>query len=93
MLTVKEIDFLNTNGYLNLGQILSRNQVDEINGRIDELLDSEGDNAGAELFDSKYIRHPKEAGADRLADLVNKGEAFDVFWCEAFMYHATSFPC
>ena len=83
MLTSKEINFLNTHGYLNLGQILSQNQVDKINGRIDELLDLEGDNAGAELFDSKYIRHPKEAGADRLADLVNKGEVFDIFYSNA----------
>jgi ectoine hydroxylase-related dioxygenase (phytanoyl-CoA dioxygenase family) len=41
---------------------------------------NEGQAAGAELTESKYIRHPKEEGADRLADLVNKGEVFDVFY-------------
>ena len=30
--------------------------------------------------DTKYIKHPKEVGADRLADLVNKGEVFDIFY-------------
>ena len=43
-------------------------------------MKSEGDKAGSELLDSPYIRHPKEAGADRLADLVNKGEVFDIFY-------------
>lgn len=80
MLTSDKIDFLDTYGYVALGQILSDNEVKNINHQIDLLLKTEGDNAGAELFESKYIRHPKEAGADRLADLVNKGETFDVFY-------------
>ena len=80
MLTNQEIEFLDTNGYLNLGQLLTPEQVKQINDRIAELLQSEGENAGAELKESKYIRHPKEEGADRLADLVNKGEVFDIFY-------------
>jgi hypothetical protein len=56
---------------------LSTEQVQKINQRLDELMTQEG---GAELADSKYIRHPKEEGADRLADLVNKGEIFDIFY-------------
>lgn len=79
-LTENEKAFLDTNGFLNLGQLLSEIQVAEINRRIGELMDEEGDHAGAELLDSPYIRHPKEAGADRLADLVNKGEVFDIFY-------------
>jgi hypothetical protein len=43
-------------------------------------MQTEGDNAGVELAESKYIRHPKEEGADRLADLVNKGAIFDIFY-------------
>ena len=82
MLTVEEVDFLDTYGYLALGQLLSKDQVKKINRQIDHLLESEGENAGSELFDSKYIRHPKEAGADRLADLVNKGPSFDVFYTQ-----------
>ena len=80
MLTEKETAFLDDYGYLNLGQLLTAEQVKEVNDRLAELLHEEGDNAGAELAASKYIRHPKEEGADRLADLVNKGAIFDVFY-------------
>lgn len=80
MLTKEEIDFLEENGFLDLGQLLSDQEVAEINQRINEIQEEEGENAGAELMESKYIRHPKEEGADRLADLVNKGALFDVFY-------------
>jgi ectoine hydroxylase-related dioxygenase (phytanoyl-CoA dioxygenase family) len=80
MLTHEEVTFLDENGYLNLGQLLSTEQVQKINQRLEELMTQEGENAGVELADSKYIRHPKEEGADRLADLVNKGEIFDIFY-------------
>ena len=79
-LSQPEKDFLDQKGYLNLGQLLSNSQVEKINNRIYSLMNAEGENAGSELLDSPYIRHPKEAGADRLADLVNKGEVFDVFY-------------
>jgi hypothetical protein len=79
-LTHDEKDFLAEFGYLNLGQLLSTLQVEEINRRILALMEKEGDKAGAELLDSPYIRHPKEEGADRLADLVNKGPVFDIFY-------------
>ena len=75
-----EKDFLDQHGYLNLGQLLSEAQVAAINYRLDQLLREEGERAGAELMDSPYIRHPKEEGADRLADLVNKDEQFDIFY-------------
>lgn len=80
MLSKQEIEFLDTYGYLNLGQLLTDKQVKQVNDRIDELMQAEGENAGAELAESKYIRHPKEEGADRLANLVNKGSVFDVFY-------------
>jgi ectoine hydroxylase-related dioxygenase (phytanoyl-CoA dioxygenase family) len=80
MLTKQEVEFLDTYGYLNLGQLLTPEQVKEVNDRIAELMQFEGENAGAELAESKYIRYPKEEGADRLADLVNKGSVFDVFY-------------
>lgn len=79
-LSVDEKSFLDKNGYLSLGQILSDQQVIQINKEIKRLMDEEGENAGAELLDSKYIKHPKEAGADRLADLVNKSKVFDIFY-------------
>jgi ectoine hydroxylase-related dioxygenase (phytanoyl-CoA dioxygenase family) len=80
MLTQQELDTLETKGYLNLGPLLSPGEVKIINERIKSLLDTEGDAAGSELVASKYIRHPKEEGVDRLADLVNKGEVFDIFY-------------
>jgi hypothetical protein len=80
MLSKDEIQRLNRDGYLGLGQLLSPDQVQKVNQRIDELISMEGEKAGSELFDSKYIRHPKEPGADRLADLVNKGAIFDQFY-------------
>ena len=80
MLTKTEIEKLAKDGYVSLGPLLSKDELTIVNQTIDELLLKEGQNAGSELFDSKYIRHPKEAGADRLADLVNKGAIFDVFY-------------
>src|SRR5688572_2211070 len=79
-LSQNEKDLLDQNGYLNLGMLLSSQQVQKINERIHSLMNLEGDHAGSELLDSPYIRYPKEAGADRLADLVNKGEEFDIFY-------------
>lgn len=80
MLSKDEIQNLDRNGYVSLGQLLSASEVQAVNKRIDELILEEGEDAGSELFDSKYIRHPKEEGADRLADLVNKGALFDKFY-------------
>jgi len=79
-LSKDEIQFLDQNGYLNLGKLLSDEDLDSILGKVNNILHQEGENAGFELFDSPYIKHPKEAGADRLADLVNKGPEFDVFY-------------
>ena len=79
-LSPDEKSFLEKNGYINLGQLLSDQEVIQINLELKRLMEEEGEKAGAELMDSKYIKHPKEAGADRLADLVNKGEVFDIFY-------------
>ncbi len=80
MLTKEEIETLDREGYLFLGELLTPTQVQVVNDRLAEIMASEGDNAGAELKESKYIRYPKEEGADRLADLVNKGSVFDIFY-------------
>jgi len=77
---MKEKKFLEENGYVNLGVLLSDSELELVNERMEALKEIEGENAGQELGASKYIRHPKEEGADRLADLVNKGEVFDVFY-------------
>jgi ectoine hydroxylase-related dioxygenase (phytanoyl-CoA dioxygenase family) len=80
LITSDEKAFLDANGYLPLGQILMPEQLEAIRNRIRMLLEEEGEKAGAELLDSPHIRHPKEAGADRLADLVNKDPLFDLFY-------------
>lgn len=79
-LSQEEKSFLDQNGYLNLGRLLDDDQLQQVNRHLQSLLTREGVNAGSELMDSPYIRHPKEEGADRLADLVNKGSVFDVFY-------------
>lgn len=90
LLSQEEKDFLDQNGYVNLGKILAEDQLSAVRKRIRTLLDEEGEKAGSELMDSPYIRHPKESGADRLADLVNKGEEFDLFYTHPKVLAAVS---
>ena len=59
---------LDRDGYAQLPGVLSVSQLTEIRARLAELLAAEGDQAGIEVH--------QEAGADRLADLVNKGPMF-----------------
>ena len=89
-LSQQEKDFLDENGYLILGQLLSSSQLNTISTHLQNLLDSEAEQAGSELLDSKYIRHPKEEGVDRLADLVNKGAEFDIFYTHPRLLAAIS---
>ena len=79
-LSQSEKDFMDTNGYLSLGQLLSPSLLNALRKRIDELTKQEGDNGGSELYDSKHIRHPKETGVHRLANLANKGSIFDTLY-------------
>ena len=79
-LTDDEKAFLDEHGYVSLGQVLTQQQLQQIRERLQALLNEEGERAGSELLDSPYIRHPKEEGADRLADLVNKDPLFDIFY-------------
>jgi hypothetical protein len=69
-LTQAEKDHLDGEGYLRLPAILTAEQVDAFRVRLDELVHAEGDQAGQEVH--------QEQGTDRLADLVNKGEMFQV---------------
>ena len=89
-LTSDEREFLDENGYLILGQLLSVSELDEIRRHLQYLLESEAESAGAELLDSKYIRHPREDGVDRLADLVNKGAIFDRYYTHPKLLAAIS---
>ena len=80
LLSKEKRDFLDEKGYLSLGQLVWSDRMDAIRKRVEELVLEEGDEGGHELFTSKHIKHPKEEGADRLANLVNKGEVFDILY-------------
>ena len=90
LLTKDEQTCLRKHGYVNLGKMLSDDELLAITERINALLVEEGEQQGSELFDSPYIRHPKEAGADRLANLVNKGSVFDKFYTDPRLLAAIS---
>jgi Phytanoyl-CoA dioxygenase (PhyH) len=65
---------LDEDGFLPLPGILPAGQLESLRSRLAELYAAEGERAGAEVH--------QEEGADRLADLVNKGPVFDVcFTC------------
>jgi ectoine hydroxylase-related dioxygenase (phytanoyl-CoA dioxygenase family) len=55
---------------LPLANVLSAEEVSELNKRLAELTAAEGDRAGLEVH--------QEKGTDRLADLVNKDAIFEV---------------
>lgn len=69
-LTDEEKATLDRDGFLPLAGILTEEQVEQFQQRLDELLADEGAEAGKEVH--------QEAGADRLSDLVNKDAMFDV---------------
>src|SRR5260370_3393435 len=60
---------LDRDAYVPLPAVLSEAQLTAIRSRLAELLGAEGGQAGIEVH--------QEAGADRLADLINKGAMFD----------------
>lgn len=72
LLTPTQSSGLDQDGFLVLPNILSTAQVAAVNARLDELLNDEGGRAGME--------GEQESGAERLSDLVNKGEVFKVFY-------------
>jgi ectoine hydroxylase-related dioxygenase (phytanoyl-CoA dioxygenase family) len=71
-LSDKDRASLDEMGFLPIPRVLNAEQLSSIRARLDELLATEGDQAGMEVH--------QEAGTDRLADLVNKGVAFDIFY-------------
>jgi len=80
LLSTKEKESLDTLGYASLGKLLNDSELESIRNRLQAILEEEGDQAGHELFSSNRIKHPKEAGADRFANLVNKGGVFDILY-------------
>ena len=72
LLTQAEREILDEQGYLPLPGILDARQLSTLVQRFDELVSEEGERAGLEAH--------QEQGADRLADLVDKGPVFDLCW-------------
>ena len=70
LLSDEERTFLDEQGYLPLPGILDAQQVTALQQRFDELVEEEGQAAGTEVH--------QETGTNRLSNLVNKGEIFEV---------------
>lgn len=70
LLSDEEKTHLDVRGFLPLEGVLSEGQVRTLRSRFDELVESEGGKAGAEVH--------QEEGTHRLANLVDKGEMFEV---------------
>ena len=66
----EEKEFLDLNGYLPLGTILTQEQIGAMIRRLDELAELEGEDAGKELH--------QEDGTIRVSNLVNKGPMFAI---------------
>lgn len=82
-LSAQEKARLDKDGYLSLGNILSKEQVESMRQRFDDLVNAEGDKAGLEVH--------QEAGTDRLSDLVNKDALFDICFTHPRVLAAMSY--
>lgn len=89
-LTDEEKHRLDLEGYVSLGRLLTETEIDDLRKRVEALVIDEGDQCGHELFDSKHIKHPREEGAHRLSNLVNKGEVFDKLYTHPRLLAAVS---
>lgn len=69
MLTARDREQLDDQGYLVLPDLMSPQLLAALRARVDELFEQEGSAAGAEF--------KQEPGARRLANLVNKGRVFE----------------
>ena len=72
LLTADQQRQLDEQGFVFLPGLLEQSAVAGLGRRFDELVTSEGDAAGIEVH--------QEPGTARLANLVDKGQIFDVCW-------------
>ncbi len=68
-MTAAEREQLDTDGYTVIERFLNPDLLEEVRKRVEELYESEGEDAGSEFR--------KEPGSRRLANLVDKGEVFE----------------
>jgi ectoine hydroxylase-related dioxygenase (phytanoyl-CoA dioxygenase family) len=73
---------LDEQGFLKIPDVLSTEQLTAICDRLDAILAAEGEDAGKEVH--------QEPGTDRMANLVNKGAVFDIFYTEPKVLAAIS---
>ncbi len=69
-LSAEEKDHLDREGFVALYGILDATTIARMNTRLAELLEEEGEQAGREVH--------QEAGTNRLSNLVEKGDIFDI---------------
>ena len=68
LMTTEERESLDRLGYVVVERLLDADTLGQVRGRVEELYQAEGENAGSEFR--------KEEGSRRLANLVDKGEIF-----------------
>jgi ectoine hydroxylase-related dioxygenase (phytanoyl-CoA dioxygenase family) len=72
LLSAEQSDELDRNGFVAMERALDEATLRKVAGRVDELVATEGAQAGTEFR--------QEEGTDRLANLVDKGPVFDNCW-------------
>ena len=80
LLSDRQRDELRRKGYTLLHGVIDPGWLAALRERFEELVAEEGAQAGLEVH--------QEAGARRLADLVNKGEVFDRVWSHPLLLAA-----
>ena len=79
-LSVEEKRHLDELGFVQFNHFLATDTLHALREKTDQLVRTEGDEAGNEMLTSANIKHPKEQGATRLANLVNKGKEFELLF-------------
>jgi len=74
---------LDTVGFAAIPGVLGSSRLEEIRARLAELSEREGARAGTEVH--------QEVGTDRLSDLVNKGDVFEVFYTHPAVLAAVAY--
>ena len=80
LLSERQRGELRRKGYTLLRGVIDQAWLAALRERFEELVAAEGEQAGLEVH--------QEAGARRLADLVNKGEVFDGVWTHPLLLAA-----
>jgi ectoine hydroxylase-related dioxygenase (phytanoyl-CoA dioxygenase family) len=80
LLSQQQKDELDNNGFTVIPDLIDRQWIVKLRERYDEIVSEEGENAAKE--------HHKEAGAPRLANLVNKGTVWEKVWSHPLLLSA-----